>query len=234
MQISTEMTRFPSNGREMPGYLARPEGEGPFPGLVIIQEWWGLVPHIKDVARRFAAEGYMVLAPDLYHGEAAQEPDEARKLAMKLERDRAVTEIVAAGNFLLNMDLVSGQQVGLVGWCMGGGLALSTAAESDVPGAVVCFYGRPLDEADTANVRAPILGLYGSEDRGIPPADVREFEAALRASGIVHEILIYDGAQHAFFNDTRAAYDAQAAADAWQRTLAWFATYLRGDSGAAE
>lgn len=221
-----EMIRFPSNGQETPGYVARPHDGGVHPGLVVIQEWWGLVPHIKEVARRFAGEGFVALAPDLYHGKQAEEPDEARKLSMALDRERAVAEIQAAVAHLQQMAAVSPKQIGVVGWCMGGGLALSAAADDGGIGAVVAFYGRPLSPADTARIRAPVLGLYAEEDHAIPLAVVRAFREALQEQGIEHEIHVYPGAQHAFFNDRRQVYDEEAAADAWQRTLDWFRRHL--------
>lgn len=226
MNVKAEMIEFPSNGRSTPGYLARPDDDQQYPAVVVIQEWWGLVPHIKEVAERLAAEGYIALAPDLYYGQAADEPDEAQKLAMALDRDRAVAEIGAAARYLKEMPSVNPKRVGVVGWCMGGGLSLSAAAENGDIAAAVCFYGRPLSKADTARLRVPVLGLYGSEDHGIPVSDVRAFEEELDRQAVPYEIHVYDGAHHAFFNDTRPAYDPAAAEDAWRRTLGWFRTYL--------
>lgn len=224
--IKTEMIEFPSNEHSTPGYLAQPAADGPYPAIIAIQEWWGLVPHIKDVAERLAAEGYVVLAPDLYHGAVANEPDEASKLAMALDRDRAVYEIAAAAKALKAMSNVSSQKVGVVGWCMGGRLSLSTAAESDDIGAVIAFYGTPLAAEDVPNLRMPVLGLYAENDGGIPVASVKAFERELQANDIEHEIHIYPGAEHSFFNDTRASYHAEAAKDAWQRALGWFRKHL--------
>lgn len=227
MNIQTEMIHYPSNAHTTPGYLARPSTPGPHPGIVVIQEWWGLVPHIKDVAQRFAREGYLALAPDLYHGQAADEPDEARKLAMALDRDRAVAEITAAARYLKHLDTAAPRKVGTVGWCMGGGLSLSAAAHNGDIAAAVCFYGRPLDAADTARLKVPILGLFAEEDHSITPAAARAFERELEAAGVPHEIHIYPGSHHGFFNDTRASvYHPEAAADAWQRTLDWFRRQL--------
>lgn len=221
------MIEFGSNGHSTPGYLVKPEGTGPFPAVVAIQEWWGLVGHIKDVADRFAAEGFITLAPDLYHGEVAREPDEARKLAMALDRQRAIEEISAAARYLIGMDEVAPKRAGVVGWCMGGGLALSTAAHNGTVGAVVCFYGRPLEAGDTAKLRAPVLGLYGEEDKGIPVSLVQDFERELEAQGLPHQIHLYAGAGHAFFNEERPqAYHAEAAEDAWRRCLDWFRQHL--------
>ena len=227
MKIKTHMIEFISNGNPTPGYLAQPEDAAQHPAIVVIQEWWGLVPHIKDVAERFAREGYIALAPDLYHGQAASEPDEARKLAMGLDRDRAVMEISAAAKYLKALDATAPKKIGVVGWCMGGGLALSTAASSGDIGAAVCFYGRPLAVADTAKLRAPVLGLYAEKDQGIPPEAARAFDSELTDVGVPHEIHVYPAAEHAFFNDARPhIYKADAAQDAWRRTLEWFKKYL--------
>lgn len=226
--LKGQMIDYPVNGGLVPGYLSLPEGEGPFPAVICIQEWWGLVGHIKEVADRLAAAGFVTLAPDLYHGQAASEPDEARKLAMALDRQRAIEEISAAGHYLTDMDEVGSTQVGVVGWCMGGGLALSTAAYNGVVGAAVCYYGRPLEAGDTAKLKAPVLGLYGELDQGLPISLVNDFEKQLEAAGVPHEIHVYSDAHHAFFNEERPqAYNADAATDAWQRTLAWFRHHLK-------
>ena len=186
------------------------------------------MPHIKDVAERFAREGFVALAPDLYHGQVADEPDEARKLAMALDAQRAVQEIAAAARYLKKLDQVVPQKVGVVGWRMGGGLALSTAAHhADLIGAAVAFYGRPLTASDTARLEAPVLGLYAEHDHGIPVEAVRAFEAELIKRNVPHEVRVYPDTSHAFFNDTRPQiYQAAAAQDAWERTLAWFRKYL--------
>jgi len=225
--LKTSPVDFPSSAQTTPGYLAMPDDAAKHPAVVVIQEWWGLVPHIKEVAERFAREGFVALAPDLYHGQAASEPDEARKLAMGLDRVRAVAEIAAAAKYVKSLDAVAPKKIGAVGWCMGGGLALSTAAETSELAAAIAFYGRPLDKGDVAKLRVPVLGLYGELDQGIPVAAVREFEEELKKGGVEHEIHVYPGAQHAFFNDTRPQiYKADAAQDAWKKTLAWFRKHL--------
>ncbi len=226
--IETRMIEFPINAHTAPGYLARPGDRQAHPGVVVIQEWWGLVPHIKDVAERLAREGFVALAPDLYHGQAADEPDEARKLAMALDAQRAVQEIAAAARYLKKLQDVAPPKVGAVGWCMGGGLSLSTAAHhADLIGAAVAFYGRPLTAGDTAKLQVPVLGLYAEHDHGIPVEAVHAFETEMSKQQVPHEVHIYPGTSHAFFNDTRPQiYQASAAQDAWQKTLAWFRTYL--------
>lgn len=228
IQIETQMIEFPINAHSAPGYLAQPADGQPHPGVVVIQEWWGLVPHIKDVVERFAREGFIALAPDLYHGQAADEPDEARKLAMALDANRAVQEIAAAARYLRKMQHIAPQKVGVVGWCMGGGLSLSTAAHhADLIGASVVFYGRPLTVSDTAKLQVPVLGLYAEHDHGIPVEAVKSFEAEMLKQQVPHEVHVYPGTSHAFFNDTRPQiYQAAAAQDAWERTLVWFRKYL--------
>lgn len=231
MPVQSKMIDYPSNRHTTPGFLAEPEQAGSYPGLVVIQEWWGLVPHIKDVAQRFAGEGYVALAPDLYYGETASEPDEARKLSMDLDRDRAVHEIQAAIQYLRGLDAVSPKKIGVVGWCMGGSLTIATAASTGTSpselGAVVVFYGSPRGEGIVEKVKIPMLGLYGENDHGIPPEEVKKIEAGLSKSNVPHKIMIYPDAGHAFFNDTRPnIYQPEAAQDAWDRTLKWFNKYL--------
>lgn len=218
------------DGETLTGYLARPKTGEAAPGVIVIQEWWGLNEHIKDVTRRLAREGFVALAPDLYHGVVVSEPDEARKLVMELDMAAAIEEIRNAIDYLQAQNFVSGTKVGVVGFCMGGRLSLQTArAEPDL-GAVVAFYGSPLTPEEVTDVTAPVLGLYGSEDGGIPVSSVRAMEDALKQAGIDTEIQVYEGAGHAFFNDTRQSYHPEAAADAWQRTLAWFRRYLGAGS----
>jgi carboxymethylenebutenolidase len=211
-----------------PAYLARPAPTGGAPGVVVIQEWWGLVPHIKRVTERFAEAGFVALAPDLYHGQAAEEPDEARKLAMALDRERAVQEILAASRYLRSLEEVAPKKIGVVGWCMGGGLALSTAAQGSAVDAAVAFYGRPLAPEDTPKIGCPVLGLFAEHDHGIPVEVVQAFEKEMEKNRIPNEVHIYPGTQHAFFNDSRPhIYNPEAAEDAWKRTITWFNRYLR-------
>ena len=226
--LETGMVEYPDqDGETLMGYLARPTGDETKPAVVVIQEWWGLNDHIKEVARRIAAAGYVALAPDLYHGVVVSEPNEARKLVMELDMAEAVNEIQQAITYLLDQEFVTGDKAGIVGFCMGGGLALQTGLTSSDLGAIVAFYGSPLKPEQAADVKAPVLGLYGAADQGIPVDAVNAMDEALTAAGIENAITIYDGAQHAFFNDTRAeSYNAEAAADAWEKTLAWFSGHL--------
>ncbi|HRV95423.1 MAG TPA: dienelactone hydrolase family protein [Anaerolineae bacterium] len=220
--LTVGIVEYPDTDDEtLMGYLAYPSSGEAVPAIIVIQEWWGLNDHIKDVARRFANEGFVVLAPDLYHGQVATEPDEARKLVMELDNAEAVKEIEQAIAYLQKQDYVSGDKVGVVGYCMGGGLVLRTALASDDVGAGVVYYGSPLDPAEAGEVKAPILTFVGTEDN-IPVDAIEAMHAAFTEAGIKNEYEVYDGAQHAFFNDTRESYNEQAATDAWPRTLAWF------------
>ena len=230
-EIMGETVTYPNREgaeQELTGYLAWPASaaDSPLPGVIVLQEWWGVNEHIKDVTRRFAAAGYVALAPDLYHGAVATEPDEARKLVMELDMPEAVAEIGQAIDFLLAQESVRGEKAGMVGFCLGGRLVLASATTLETIAAAVPFYGTPLSAEDSAKVKAPVQGHYGSEDGGIPVASVQAMEAALDGAGIVNDVYIYDGAPHAFFNDTAASYRPEAATTAWERTIAWFAEHL--------
>jgi carboxymethylenebutenolidase len=223
-----EMVEFPSNGSTGQGYLATPAG-GQGPGVVVIQEWWGLVPHIKDVCDRFAAEGFVALAPDLYKGETTREPDEAGLLMMAMNIEQAGKDMGGAVDHV--RDHSSGEGIGVIGFCMGGGLALVLATQRpDAVKAVVPFYGViPWEAAqpDYSKLTAAVQGHYASEDDFASPEFVAALEQQLRDLGKEVELFTYSGTAHAFFNDTRPeVYDADAARQAWDRTLAFFRARL--------
>lgn len=226
--MTGQMIEFSSNGTTTSGYLAAP-AEGKGPGVIVIQEWWGLVPHIKEVCDRFAGEGYVALAPDFYHGQTARSPDEAGKLMMALRIDEAEKDLRGAITFLLSHEATEGDKVGTVGFCMGGALSLYAASKNPQVGACVIFYGiHPNVKPDLANLQAPVLGLYAERDAYVTPAVVHELEAKLKEHGKPAEMHIYPDVDHAFFNDTRAdVYDEAAAKDAWQRVLNFFGEHLK-------
>jgi len=219
---------FSSNGHKCQGYFAAP-ASGKGPAVVVIQEWWGLVPHIEDVVNRFAAEGFCALAPDLYHGKTTKSPDEAGKMLMEMDADRAEREIAAAGSYLLTRPECSSKTYGVVGFCMGGGLAQYTATRESKVGAVVSFYGGFKGVSiDWKNLRAPILLIYGEKDPSFTPEQGRQIEEQLKKLGKSVQLVIYPGADHAFFNDARPeVYKADAAADAWKKTLEFFRSNLK-------
>lgn len=221
-----EMLTFPSNGHTCDGYLA---GDGAGPGVIVIQEWWGLVPHITDVADRFAAAGFTALAPDLYHGESTTEPDGAGKLMMALNLEQAAKDL--SGAVTLLQQRTGRDKVGVVGYCMGGGLALVLAAKRpDAVAAVAPYYGViPWASAqpDFSAIAATVEGEYAELDDFANPDAVRALEQQLRDLGKDATLHIHAGAHHAFFNDTRPeVYDAAASAEAFDRTLALFRTTL--------
>lgn len=167
-KIRTSAIEVEYNGSKVSGHLCQPAGEGVSPGVVVIQEWWGLEPHVKDVAERFARAGLVALAPDLYHGTVTGEPDEAGKLMMELDQDRAVREITAAVTYLKSQPHSNGK-VGTVGYCMGGGLSIATACATPELDAAINYYGVNPDPADRlANVRCPVLALYAGADDFVP------------------------------------------------------------------
>lgn len=225
--MAGEMVEFQSNGATTKGYLSIPE-KGSGPGVVVIQEWWGLVDHIKDVCDRFAREGYVALAPDLYHGETTKSPDEAGKLMMALRVDEAEKDLRGAIQYLLNHKATTGDKIGTIGFCMGGALSLYAASKNSQVGACVVFYGiHPNIKPDLENLQAPVLGIYAEKDQFVPPEAVHELEGKLKGLGKDAEMHIYTGTDHAFFNDTRPeVYNQRAAQDAWQRVLQFFAKNL--------
>jgi carboxymethylenebutenolidase len=222
-----ERVEFAGNGQQGSGYLARPAAPGP--GVVVIQEWWGLVPHIEDVAERFAQEGFVALAPDLYHGRTTKSPDEAGKMMMSLKIDEAARDIDGAIAYLAALPDVVPKRVGVIGFCMGGALSLYAASRNANVGACVVFYGiHPNVTPALAALSAPVLGIYAGQDAFTPPAAVAELDRKLTELGKRHEFHSYPDADHAFFNDTRPqVYNAAAAADAWEKTIAFIRRELQ-------
>jgi carboxymethylenebutenolidase len=213
------LVEFQANGHRTSGYLALPERPGP--GLLVLQEWWGLVDHIKELADRFAAAGFVALAPDLYHGERATSPDAAGKMLMALDIERAGADLKGAAEYLRARPEVQPKRVGALGFCMGGQLALyAGSAHPEAIDAVVDFYGvHPKVTVDPSRLRAPVLAHFGKLDKSVPEADARALMVRLRAEGTQVEDHYYDSG-HAFFNDTRPqVYDAASASLAWDRTL---------------
>lgn len=210
------------------GYVAVP-ASGSGPGVVVIQEWWGLVPHILDVCDRFAAQGFVAVAPDLYGGRVTTEPDEAGKLMMTLNLEAAVDAVGAAADHLVSSGAATSSTVGVVGFCMGGGLAMLAAARRpDVVAACVPFYGVipwPDAEPDWSTVSAPIRGHVAELDGMFGPDKVAALQARLDAAGVDATFTTHVGTDHAFFNDDRPeVYDAGAAAAAWDATLGFLRT----------
>lgn len=219
---TTDLT-FPANGVDGMGYLARPDDAGSHPGVIVIQEWWGLDGHIRDVAERYAREGFVALAPGMYHGQIATEPDEARKLAMAMNRDQANKDLLGAARYLQSLHEVAPKRIGVTGFCMGGSLTLWLAAATTDVAAAAPFYAgfRPGPE-ELGKIEAEMFCAFGADDGGIPLDGVREFEETLRSQGKRAVVKVYEGAPHSFFNDTKESYRPVAAKDAWEHTLDLF------------
>lgn len=220
-----EMVTFASNGGTAGGYLAKP-ASGTGKGVVVIQEWWGLNGNIKGIADRFAAEGFVALAPDMYHGKLTDEPDEAGKLLMALNIEQAEKDLKGAVIYLKEL---TGGPVGTVGFCMGGALALFAACNSsgDV-GACVDFYGgHPMVKYNWDGLTAPVLGIWAEHDDFVNP-NVPGYEEALKERGREYEFITYPGTSHAFFNDDHPEpqYSPAASKDAWEKTLAFYRKHL--------
>jgi carboxymethylenebutenolidase len=214
-----------SDAGQASGHLARPGGERP--AVVVIQEWWGLVPHVKDLAARFAAQGYLALAPDLYHGRSTVDAEEASHLLAGLDWGRAAAEVAGAVRHMREVE--GATRVGVVGFCMGGALTVIAATMPGVD-AYAAFYGFPPGGAAPLDkITSPGLIFFGEHETYFSVPDARAFVEAQRKRGREAELVVYPGAAHAFMNDTRPeAYNLGAANDAWRRTLAHFGRYLRG------
>jgi len=220
---------YKSGDENVNGMLYEPAGKGPFPAIVVIHEWWGLNDWVKEQASKFADEGYVTLAVDLYRGHVATTPDEAHELSRGVPEDRANRDLLAASAYLRSLKNVKADKVGVVGWCMGGGWALDLAINDPRLAAAAINYGHLATEPATLEkIQAPILGNFGGQDRGITPEMVNQFAAEMKKLGKNVDVKIYPDAGHAFENpNNKAGYRAEDAADAWKRMTQFFAEYLK-------
>ena len=223
--IRTETVSFAvEGGGSCAGFLARPDDDQRYPGVVVIPEFWGLVDHIRDVTRRFATGGHVAMALDLYHGESTDDRSKATGLMQNLDQTQAARDTVGAMDYL--NDLATGR-IGIVGFCLGGAVAFLTAARSDAVGATVSFYPTSVPDAVLQMIKSPVLALYADRDTIVPYSQAEVVEKAMRGRALSVETHVYPGVGHAFFNDTRPDnYDRSAAEDAWDRTLTLFRRYL--------
>ena len=211
------------------GILYTPAGKGPSPVLIVIHEYWGLNDWVKQQAEKLAGQGYVALAIDLYRGKVADNPDLAHELMRGLPEDRATRDLRAAFDFLATQASVKKDRIGSIGWCMGGGYALDTALVEPQLAATVINYGHLATEpSELKKINAPILGLFGGQDRGITPEDVKKFQQSMEQLGKKIEVKIYPDAGHAFENpNNKQGYRPEDAADAWQRTVDFLAVTLK-------
>jgi carboxymethylenebutenolidase len=228
--VQAERVTFPAASGEMQGYLARPaNASGELPGVIVIHENRGLNPHTEDVARRMALEGFVALAPDFLssQGGTPEDEDQAREMIRQLDPQQTVQNALAAIDFLVGHEATT-DKVGVIGFCWGGGLANQVAVSSPEVAAVVPFYGRQPASGDVAKIQAPLLLHYAGIDERIN-AGIPEYEQALQEAGVEYTIHMYEGANHAFLNDTNEArYDHEAAELAWSRTVDFLKQHLGG------
>jgi carboxymethylenebutenolidase len=224
-----ETIHFNDGEKDIRAYLS-PSKTGSGPGIIVVQEWWGLVPHIMDVTDRFAEAGFTALAPDLYGGESTTDPDDAATLMQAL--GIAETELIlrkAIETLLAHPATVPNDKVGIVGFCMGGQLAMFAAGNNPQVQATVCFYGiHPKVLPSYRDLNGPVLGIFAENDHMATPEAVTALDRELTLLEKEHTFITYTGVDHAFFNDTRPeVYNAEAAADAWAKTIEFFNANLR-------
>jgi carboxymethylenebutenolidase len=232
-QVKSSDITIKSGDEEIKAFVAMPEGKGPFPAIVVIQEWWGLNDWIKENAKHFASKGFVAIAPDLYRGKVTDDMKVAAVLRKGLPKDRALQDLKAAVNAVAAMPNVKQEKIGSIGWCMGGAYSLEAAlADPRIKACVMCYGAVITDPEMLKSLKAPILGVFGADDKGIPAKGVREFEKALMAAGgSVEKINIYEGAGHGFMRPMNGAsknpaYVETAANDAWSQIDAFFVKTL--------
>ncbi len=224
---STVHLSTPDGGTD--AFVAWPSGGGSAAAVIVVHEWWGLDAQIEEIARRFARQGYVAIVPDLYHGKVAEDPETAHELVRGLEDTRVMEELDAARSWLRGQPGRAKSRIGVVGFCVGGGIALRFALRGGDLAAAVMFYGAPeTDPEKLAGLRTPLMGHFGGDDEGIGVDRVEAFRAALQKAGKKNELYVYTGAGHAFMHGGRPSYHPDAARVAWARTLAFFQKYLKG------
>ncbi len=224
------MADFPGGNKmkNTKGFLAKPKEAERHPAVIVIHEIWGLVDHIKDVASRFAREGYVALAIDLFEQQTVSKLEEGRELRQKFTEEKILGDLSGGFNYLKTLSCVNQSRIGSMGFCMGGGLSLLLACRNRELAASVVFYGRNPSPIDLVkNVQCPILGNYAGADMAITESDINLLKQTLTKYGKEFDIKVYPGAPHAFFNDTRESYRVDAAKDAWERTLGFFEKTLK-------
>lgn len=216
--LRTSRVDLPVNGEGAYAFVAQPDDEQKHPGVVLIQEWWGLEPHVQDLAVKLAAQGFVVAVPDLYNGRVVTEPDEAAKSMMMIRGnvDSTANKIIGALNTLKQMPNVEPKKLGLIGFCVGGFMTYTVAERYPDLGAVVPFYGagyNPTPES-VAGIQAPVLAFYGSRDQSVPPDQIEHIKQVYQQAGKNLTVKVYD-AGHAFINPDHGMGNEKAAAEAW-------------------
>jgi carboxymethylenebutenolidase len=226
---TSKSVSYKSGDETVQGVLYTPAGKGPFPAIVVIHEWWGLNDWVKDQAAKLSDQGYVTLAIDLYRGKVAATPDEAHELMRGVPEDRAKRDLHAGFEFLASQPDVKKDRIGSIGWCMGGGYSLDVALQEPTLRAVVINYGHlATEESSLKAINASVLGLFGGQDRGISVDDVQKFAKTLKELGKKVDVTVYPDAGHGFENpNNKDGYRAEDTADAWKRTVKFFASTLK-------
>ncbi len=229
LAASPETVSYKSGSETVSAGLYLPSGHGPFPALVVIHEWWGVTPWVRQQAENYAGHGYASLVIDLYRGRSTNDPNEAHELMRGVPQDRAMRDLKAAVDYLQSRKDIRKDHIGDIGWCMGGGYALQLAVADVRLRTAAAFYGPPpTDEAAIRAMHAEVVGSYGAQDRGIPPSAVETFEKTLQAAGKHPDIKVYPDAGHAFENpDNKASYRPADTEDANSRTLQYLERNLK-------
>jgi carboxymethylenebutenolidase len=228
--VQTSNIDLKVNGDGAYAFVAQPDDDARHPGVVLIQEWWGIEPHIRDLAQKLAAEGFVVAVPDLYHGKIATEPNDAQRMTMMIRGnvDRAAREIISALDMVKAMPNVEPKKLGLMGFCIGGFMAYVVASRYPDLGAVVAFYGAGYDPTpeEVAKINAPVLAIYGSKDQSVPPDQIKKIQQLYKAAGKDLTVKIYD-ASHAFINPSHGMGNEKAAAEAWPLAVNFLKQHLQ-------
>ena len=228
--VRTSNVPLKVNGDDAYAFVAQPDDNAQHPGVVLIQEWWGIEPHIRQLAQKLAADGFVVAVPDLYHGKIATEPNEAQKMVMLIQGnvEKAAKEIIGALDTLKAMPNVEPKKLGLMGFCIGGFMTYYVASRYPNLGAVVAFYGAGYDPTpeEVAKVNAPVLAFYGSKDQSVPMEQVRKIERMYKEAGKDFTVKVYD-AGHAFINPDHGMGNEKAAAEAWPLAVNFLKQHLR-------
>ena len=227
--VKTQLVQYQSGDETVTGYMAFPEGKGPFPALILIHEWWGLNDWMKESAKKFADKGYIALAIDLYRGQVATDQDAAHELMRSLPEDRATRDLQAAFAYLVSRHEVKHNKIGSLGWGLGGDYSLQAALNVPELAACVINYGRLVTDVEMIDkINCPLLGIFGAKDRGIPVKDVEAFKDACNKADKDVTIQIYSNSGHAFINENNAkSYNAKDAKNAWEKTFIFFEKKLK-------
>lgn len=227
-ELPSETVQFRSGDETVSAHVVWPETDEAAPAIILIHEWWGVTPWLKEQAQRLAARGYVVLCADLYRGQVTDQAAQARKLKDSLPEDRALQDLAAARAWLKGQKRVAGDRLGTLGWCMGGAYAMKFALASELQATVVCYGHVPTDAETLKANRGPVLGIFGTADSSIPEKSVKAFEAGLREAGVDQRVLLYEGGQHAFMNSHNPErHHPEATKKAWAEIEKFFAAKLK-------